>query len=188
MAIQHPQETFVGAFSDHGVAVDLVDWSETIWCGKIGYAADNTGEPDVGEIMDGFQRLDRSQAAGRLEADWDVCMSVHYLSAERPNGVMFGFLVSTERQPNGFDVYRAPAARYARIRICDETARALGHEPWRGGIPPYEWIGEQLAPTFGYRYGDAALPIFEYYGFYRPERCAHDFCYLYVPVSKAEAC
>ena len=43
--------------SDHGVAVDLDDWPETIWCGKIGYAAGNMGEPPA-------PRIRRSGAGG----------------------------------------------------------------------------------------------------------------------------
>jgi predicted transcriptional regulator YdeE len=99
---------------------------------------------------------------------------------------MYASLVASDHQPDGFDVYKVPAAKYARIRMCDETAKALGREPWKGGIPPFEWIGEQIAPKIGYRYGDDKLPIFEYYGFYNPEKNAHEFNYLYVPVDKRD--
>ena len=43
--------------------------------------------------------------------------------------------------------------------MCDETAKALGHEPWTGGIPPCHWIGEQIAPTLGYTYGSGTPAI-----------------------------
>lgn len=186
MTTQHPQEKILATFDYNGIAVDLLEWMDTIWCGKIGYAANNTDEPDVDKIMSGFQSLNfPSVAADRRENDWDVCMSVNYLSAERPNGVMFGFLVTSDRQPDGFDIHQVPAAQYMRIRMCDETAKALDREPWRGGIPPYSWIGEKIAPEFEYTYGDDSLPIFEYYGYYNPDKNAHEFCYLYVPVKKA---
>ena len=97
---------------------------------------------------------------------------------------MFGFLAGTERQPDGFDILKVPAARFARIRMWDETAKALGHEPFKGGIPPHEWIGKEIAPALGYKYGDDTLPIFEYYGYYDPSKYAHEFSYLYVPVEK----
>ncbi len=184
MQRQHPQEKIVHSFDYNGIAVDLLEWTATIWCGKIGFAVDNTGEPNVERIIRDFQTLNTS-AVNEREGDWEVCMSVNYLSPERPNGVMFGFLVGMERQPEVFDIVRVPAALYMRIPMCDKTAKALDSEPWRGGIPPYAWIGEQVAPTFGYRYGDAALPIFEYYGHYNAEQRAHEFSYLYVPVEKA---
>ena len=187
--VKHPQEKIVEAFDYNGITVDIVEWTATIWCGKIGYAANTTDEPDVDKIMSDFQALpqnsqNRTIANGRLEDDWDICMSVNYLSTERPNGVMFGFLVDTEQQSDDYDIYKVPATQYARIHMCDETAKVLGHEPWRGGIPPYEWIGEEIAPQIGYRYGDNTLPIFEYYGYYDPAKYAHEFCYLYVPVEK----
>ena len=126
----------------------------------------------------------RTIANDRIEDDWDVCVSVNYLSAERPNGVMFGFLVGAEQQSDEYDIFKVPAAQYARIRMCDETARALDREPWRGGIPPYEWIGKEIAPALCYEYGNDTLPIFEYYGYYDPAKNRHEFCYLYVPVEK----
>jgi len=183
---KHPQEQIVATFDCDGVAVDLVEWTDTIWCGKIGYAANHSDEPDVGKIMGGFIALDVPNSAvnGRLERGWDVCMSVNYLSKERPNGVMIGFLVDTERQPEGFDTRRVPAAQYMRIQMSDETAKALGREPFKGGIPPYEWIGEHTAPRFGYKYGDDTLPVFEYY-YYDSEKKKHTMSYLYVPVAKA---
>ncbi|HBL84350.1 MAG: hypothetical protein A2Y17_05015 [Clostridiales bacterium GWF2_38_85] len=181
----HPQEKIIETFKYNGVPVEVVEWSETIWCGKIGYADNNTDEPNVDAILNGFMSLDIPAINERIEPDWDVCMSVNYFSKERPNGVMFGDLVGTEHQPDGFDVYKLPAGQYLRIEINDESAKALGSQPWNGGIPPYKWIGEQLAPQFGYRYGDDHLPVFEYYGYYKPEKNAHEFRYLYVPVEKA---
>jgi predicted transcriptional regulator YdeE len=180
----HPQEKILETLDYKGITVDVAEWRDTIWCGKIGYAANNTDEPDVDTIMSGFFALDHTAAAGRAEPDWDICMSVNYLSPERPNGVMVGFLVDTVLQPEDFDTYKVPAARYMRIPMCGKTAKALGREPWHGGIPPYGWIGEQIAPALGYTYGADTLPIFEYYGYYNPRRKKHKFCYLYVPVEK----
>lgn len=183
--IRHPQEKIIETLEYNGITVNIVEWTETVWCGKIGYAVNNTDEPDVDKIMSDFQALNfPDTAAGRLESNWDVCISVNYLSESRPNGVMFGSLVDTDTQPDGFDIYKVPAAQYACIRMCDETAKALGHEPFRGGIPPYQWIGKEIAPKIGYTYADDALPIFEYYGYYDPHKYAHEFCYLYVPVRK----
>jgi hypothetical protein len=186
MDVWHPQENIIETFDYNGVTIEVVGWRDTVWCGKVGYATDNVGEPDVGEIMDGFMALNvPSVVASGREDGWDACISLNYLSHERPNGVMIGFLVSDESQPKEFDLLKFPSALFMRIRMCDETAAALGHEPWHGGIPPYEWIGAQLAPMFGYKYGADTLPVIEYYGFYNPEKNAHEFCYLYVPVEKA---
>lgn len=42
-------------------------------------------------------------------------MSLNYLSCERPSGVMFGFLVKTDVQPDSYDIYKIPAAKFLQI-------------------------------------------------------------------------
>ncbi len=139
MNMQHPQENIIKTYDYNGTLVDLIEWNDTVWCGKVGYADNNTDEPNVEKIMEDFMSV-TTLPDGR-EDNWDICMSLNYLSHERPSGVMFGFLVTTDVQPDSYDIYKIPAAKFLRIRMCDETARVLGHEPWMGGIPPYHWIG-----------------------------------------------
>lgn len=177
----HPQETLVQTFDYHGIRVDLLEWTDTLWCGKIGYAQNCTDEPDVEQIATSFPH---DAIPNDREPGWNVCITINYLSHNRPSGVMFGFLVSTAEQPECFDLVRFPSAQYMRIRICDETAKYLDREPWLGGIPPYDWIGELIAPHLGYTYGEDILPIFEYYGDYHPVENYPQVCYLYVPVQK----
>jgi len=186
MTVPHPQETVLQTYSYNGIPVDLVQWTDTVWCGKIGWARDNTDEPDVDKIAAGMMAvMSVPPSGGRAEPEWEICLSANYLSDTRPNGVMFAYLVTEETQPDCFDVYKLPAAQYLRIRMNAETAAALGHEPWPGGIPPYGWIGEEVAPALGYAYGSDMLPVIEYYGNWQPQKNAHEFCYLYVPVQKA---
>lgn len=185
MTINHPHETILETFTYNNITAELVQWHPSIWCGCVQYAANNTDEPEVGTALNRFMALPFAKIRER-EENWDVCLSLNYLSPDRPNGVMFGFLTDTEEQPDECDILRIPAARYIRIALTDETAHALGHEPWPGGIPPHEWIGEQIAPFLGYKYGSDKLPIIEYYGFYDPAVNAHKYRYLYVPVEKVE--
>lgn len=184
MNTQHPQENIIKTYEYKGIIVDLVDWSDTIWCGKIGYADNSTDEPNVEKIMKDFMSI--SDVPNSREDNWDICMSINYLSDKRPSSVMFGFFVANGNQPKAYDIYKVPAARFLRIRMCDETSKALGHEPWTGGIPPYHWIGEQIAPELGFVYGSDTLPIIEYYGFFKPERGVHEYCYLYVPIKEKD--
>jgi Uncharacterized protein conserved in bacteria len=177
-------EKTVATFDFNGISVDVVNWNETIWCGKVGYAENNTDEPNVGKIFDDFFALDTSVVNERIDGNFDGCVSINYLSKRRPNGVILGFLVGSENQPNGFDVLKFPAAQYMRVSLDDNTAKALGEKPWQGGIPLYQWITEKLAPKFGYQVGDDTLPIFEYYGYYNPEKNIHKLRYLYVPITK----
>ena len=182
-----PQETLIETFDVNGVSAEVVEWRETIWCGKLAYGRKNGSEPNnVDKLLKSYVKLDNpTLTRSPTEPDWSVCMSLNYLS-ERPRGILFGMQVDTEQQPKVYDIYKVPPARFMRVLICEETARALGVEMWHGGIPPYEWIGERIAPQCGYRYGSDALPVFEYYGFYDPETNRHKFCYLYVPVEKVD--
>ena len=42
ISIQHPQEKIIKTYDHNGITVDLIEWSDTVWCGKIGYADNNT--------------------------------------------------------------------------------------------------------------------------------------------------
>ena len=187
MAIQHSHEKILETFGYNGAIFDVIAWTETIWCGKIGYAENNSDEPNVDNIVSDYHRLSRSKLNGKFSPVRDGCISANYLSTERPNGVMFGEMVRTEEQPKGFDILHIPAAKYIRVLLNPETAKALNKEPWHGGIPPYNWIYELLAPHFGYKPSADTLPIIEYYGHYVPDKPKiynNKLCYLYVPVEK----
>ena len=181
-----PQETLAETFDVNGAAVEVVDWRETIWCGKLAYGRKNGAEPNVDKLLNSYLKLDNPALTREpSEPEWAVCVSLNYMMP-RSRGIMFGMQVDTERQPKVYDIYKVPPARFMRVLLCEETAAALGVEMWRGGIPPYQWIGERIAPRFGYRYGSDTLPVFEYYGYYDPETNRHKFCYLYVPVERAD--
>jgi len=179
----HPQERIVETFNHNGVMVEVVEWTETIWCGKVAYAANDADESFASRALDDYFAItSKAPANEKRESGWSVCISINHLSSEHPDGVMYGDLVGTEQQADGYDIYKVPAQRFMRIRLTEGTARALGREPWKGGVPPYEWISEQIAPNYGYKIADGTQPVFEYYGFYNPNTGAHEFCYLYVPV------
>lgn len=184
METLHMQEEVIKTVDYNGIDVDLVQWKDTIWCGKVGYAVNNVDEPDVDKIAKDAQIIFPNNTPNKREKNWEVCISLNYLSNERPNGVMFGFFVETDEQPESYDILKVPSALYMRVKICDETFKALGVEPCTGGIPPYEWIGEGIAPKLGYTYGDDTLPVFEYYGLSKNDNHI-EVCYLYVPVAKA---
>ncbi|MBQ4629181.1 MAG: hypothetical protein IJB44_08875 [Clostridia bacterium] len=132
-------------------------------------------------MNDFMATFDPKIVPNKREENWDVCMSLNYLSSEHPNGVFFGFRVETDKQPDCFDIIKVPSSTYMRVCICEETFKVLNVDPWMGGIPPYEWICEKIAPGFGYQYGSDTLPIFEYYG-HNAEDNHIEICYLYVPV------
>lgn len=183
----HSQEKTLESFEiGQGAKAELVEWSETLWCGKIRFAKNNTDETDVEKLMEEFVALgDAELSPIDPEPGWDVCMSFNYLSKERPSGVFFGFLVQAHRQPEGFDMRWLPEGRYLKLEINEQTAKALESEPWSGGVPPYQWVSETLGPRLGFSCPDSELPIVEYY--HHKEDGSIDGCWLYVPV-KGKAC
>lgn len=178
----HAHETVLESFDlGGGACAQLVRWEETLWCGKIRFAENNTDEPDVEKLMEEFVALGEAELSPvDPEAGWDVCMSFNYLSSERPSGVFFGFLVESHKQPEGFDMRWLPEGQYLKVEINEATAKALDSEPWTGGVPPFQWVSETLGPRLGFSCPDCELPIAEYY--HHKEDGSIDGCFLYVPV------
>lgn len=164
-----------------GAYAELVRWGETLWCGKIRFAENNSDEPDVEKLMEEFVALGEAELSPvGPEAGWDVCMSFNCLSDRRPSGVFFGFLVQSHRQPEGFDMRWVPEGRYLKLEINEQTAKALESENFDGSVPPYQWVSETLGPRLGFTCPDSELPIVEYY--HHREGGSIDGCWLYVPV------
>ncbi len=183
MNSMHKQETVLETFDLNGASANLVEWGETLWCGKVRYAEDNTNEPDVEQLMRDFVALGETEASPHdPEERWDVCLSLNYLSNKRPSGVFFGFLVENRNQPNGFDMLWLPGGQFLRVEINEQTAKALETEPWTGGVPPFQWVSETLGPRLGFSATDSVLPIVEYY--HHQEDGTIDGCWLYVPVRR----
>lgn len=178
----HPQEQLVQSFPRGDVTVELVQWPDSIWCGKLGYAADGSDEPDVEKLLQGYMALDFSRAA-LAEGDGEACFSLQYLSSRLPSGVMFARPALSESQPEEFDILKLPGARYLRVKLDGKTAAYLGCEPWQGGTPPHEWLGERLGPELGFTYSGNDAVVLEYYGDPDPETGNPRVCYLYVSVS-----
>ena len=182
-SIKHPQEHIVDTYRYNGMSVDVVGWGETLWCGKIEYAGDNAGEPDMRRVSDDFLAQDRTAIECRLEIAANALLHFDFQTSERPAAAMFAFLTGTENQPDGFDVKRVPPGQYMRLDLTGESAEALGVDPWDGGAPPVKWISERLAPQFGYRQV-FDLPFVEYYGFKNGSADEVVNAFLYVPVEK----
>lgn len=180
----HKQEKVLENFQFNGAEAQLVEWTETLWCGKVKYAADFTGEPDVEKLMEEFVALGEAELSPiDPEPGWDVCLSLNYLSDQRPSGVFFGFLVENRRQPEGFDLLWLPGGHFLRLEISEKTAKALEAEPWTGGIPPFQWVSETLGPRLGFSAADNAQPVVEYYR--HREDGSIEGCWLYVPVRRS---
>ena len=190
MQALHSHEKVLESFEVNGAQASLVEWGETLWCGKTRYAADNSSEPDVEKLMEDFVALGEQELSPNgPEPGWDVCMSFNYMTDKRPSGVFFGFRVESQNQPRGFDMQFLHAGKYLRVEINEQTAKALEEEPSAGSVPPYQWISQVMGPKLGFDCGDSGLPVVEYY--HHTADGGIDGCWLYVPakgrvVSKVE--
>jgi hypothetical protein len=179
---KHPQETIIDTLNYNGAPIEVVEWSKTIWCGKMGYAANLIDEPDMGGISDRFLAQDHIAIIERLETTGNALLHFNFDVADQTAMAMFAFLVNTDRQPSGFDICKVPPGKYMRIALIEETAKSLGVQPWDGGRPPVEWISELLAPQFGYKQV-FNLPFMEYYGYLNGSTSVIN-AFLYVPVER----
>ncbi|MDD4772703.1 MAG: effector binding domain-containing protein [Eubacteriales bacterium] len=180
---KHPQERIIDTFKYNDMPVEVVEWDETIWCGKIEIAQNCKDEPDMVRVSDQFLAQDRTAIIHRLETAANTLLHFDFQTSKCPAVAMFAFLVGTESQPEGFDVKKVPAGRYMRLPLTPESAKALGVKPWDGGAPPVEWISERLAPQFSYRQV-IDLPFVEYYGYLNGSSDEVVNAFLYVPVEK----
>jgi len=153
-----------------GAIVEVVEWPETIWCGKLGWATNNTDEPDVPRLMESFQAIMDTPTNERLALDWDVALFIDHHRNDRPSGTLFGHVVGTERQPKGYDTYRMPAQIFVRMRNFGEDTAQFD-------------LKKDFLPASGYAY-DSTAPDFSYYGFFDSEKGAHALQYDYTPVTK----
>ena len=184
-SVKHPQERIMETFKYNGMPVEVVEWDETLWCGKIERACNTMDEPDMWKLSNEFLSQDRTAINERLETAANTLLHFDFFTSERPASAMFAFLVKTENQPEGFDVQEVPAGQYMRLDLSPESAKSLGVEPWGGGRPPTEWISERLAPQFGYEQV-FNLPFIEYYGYLNGSTDEVVNAFLYVPVEKSK--
>ncbi len=54
----HSQEKVLKTYNlGQGASAELVQWEETLWCGKLRIAENNTDEPDIEKLMEEFVAL-----------------------------------------------------------------------------------------------------------------------------------
>ena len=151
-----------------GLTVDIVEWPETIWCGKLGWAVNNTDEPDVPRLMESFKTIMDTPTNERLAPHWDVALFIDHHRNDRPSGTLFGHIVGTERQPEGYDMYKMPGQIF--MRMCNFGEGSAGFD-----------LKKDFIPANGYVYDNTA-PDFSYYGYYDVKKGAHALQYDYTPV------
>lgn len=171
-------EKFISDFIHKGIVVEIVKCPETIWCGAVGYAQDNEGEPDIPGLLDRYQRIcgiDKNEVA---MPKWSCCISIDYWKdGAAKRGIMFAQQVLSAEQDEAYDVFGMPESLYARVWVTQEAAMAAFS---RENCEVYELFGVIRAALAdnGYVISDSGAQEIEMYD--------HDdgLFYAYVPVMK----
>jgi hypothetical protein len=149
--LDHPVEMLVQTITYKGVEFDVVERPDVFWVGCVGYANDNTGEPDNGPTLKRFQDLvGISEINERINPDWSAALSLNYTTKDKPCGIMFANESYTDKQDERFDIIKQPGGLWLRISNDKKAATAFfGYDnaepfnPWNYG--PYMYFaGAQI--------------------------------------------
>ena len=172
-----PDEKLTAVLLERGVRFEVVERTQSLWCGVLGYASNLTDEPDIGRLLEKYQSLVPVEKRGLVTPDWSGCISVGYWpSGGSPRGIMFMQQVDTAEQDERYDVYRTPASLYIRVHYdsAEIPQRLFGRDSCEV-FDLYQPIHE-VALKNGYVFHSAEEIEFEYYG--------ATSCYAYCAVKK----
>jgi len=172
-------ETLMQKIEIAGIPAELVLLPATIWCGTLGYAKDNTDEPDISALLQHYQSNCHIPKNSPANPGWDCCISIDYWqNGAVPRGICFANQVLTERQNPSHDVYIMPASLYIRLLNTREIALAAFN---RETCELWELFGFIKDNMTAYGYSVAANGAQEIEMYHH----AHALSYAYVPVTKS---
>lgn len=91
-------EQIVGKFTYKNITFEVVNCPSTIWCGTIGYAANCEDEPDLGALLQKYQKLCDIPKNECANPEWSCAISIDYWQeGKAPRGMMFAQQVLTEK-------------------------------------------------------------------------------------------
>lgn len=112
-------------FTYKNIPFQVVHCPATIWCGILEYAPNCTDEPDIGALLQKYQKLCDIPKAECANPAWSCAISINYWQeGAAPRGMMFAQQVLTEKQNQNYDVYTMPESLFIRVKNTSETAKA----------------------------------------------------------------
>lgn len=162
---------------------EIVEKPETILAGRIIFAKDFTSEDGFNSAIDSLTEAEKQAAFDKLAESvlpiYDVNLSVNFWLSFKHRA--FGFVreVLTEEQPEGVEVYKAPASLYIRAYTDKETAQLISKEQceiWE----LFAYIRDYFMPAHGFKMaknGAQELEVFDTF--------EHKSGYAYMPVIRA---
>lgn len=167
-------------FCCKGIQFELVECPATVWCGTLGYAKNNTDEPDIDGLLEKYQAVCGVPKRERAMPEWSCAISIDYWkNGEAPRGMMFAQQVLTADQAIEHDVYTMPESLYIRVANTAETANAAFG---KDSCEVYELFGviKDVLDECGYAFGTSGAQEIEMYNH------SAGLFYAYVPVVRKD--
>ena len=151
--LNHPVEKLVQIITYKGVEFEVVERPDVLWVGSVGYANNNTDEPDNGPTLKRFQGLINEGVVicDKINPDWSAALSINYTCKDKPCGIMFGNESYSEKQDERFDLFTQPGGLWLRVRNDEDAAarffdydKSKPFNPWEYG--PYRYFAGENAP------------------------------------------
>lgn len=108
----------------NNITFEVVSCPATIWCGALAYAPNCTDEPDIGGLLQRYQKCDAIAKEELANPEWSCAISINYWQeGGAPRGMMFAQQVLTEKQDVNHDVYTMPESLFIRVKNTAEVAQ-----------------------------------------------------------------
>ena len=150
----HPVEKLVQIITYKGVNFEVVERPDVLWVGCVGYAKNNTDEPNNEPTLKRFQELVKTipdAIKERINPDFSAALSINYSCKDKPKGIMFANEAYSDKQDERFDILTQPGGLWLRVSNDEKAATALfGYDksepfnPWKYG--PYMYFAGDQAP------------------------------------------
>lgn len=129
--MQAPEKT-VETISIGGARFEIVEKPETVFAGRIIYAKDYPNADSFNSAIDSLPEEDKQTAFDKLKEAvlpiYDVNLSINFWLDITKRAYGFVREVTTEKQPDGVDIYKMPASLFIRAYTDKNTAQLISKE------------------------------------------------------------
>lgn len=177
--IQNPEKV-VETIMIGGARFEVVEKPETILAGRIIYAKDFPNINSFNSAINLLTEEDKQAAFGKLRECvlpiYDINLSVNFWLDEKQRAYGFAREVTTEKQPDGVEVYKMPASLFIRAYTDKGMSQLISKEQceiWE----LFSYIRDYFMPSHGFRMAENGAQELEVF-----DTSEHTTGYAYVPV------
>lgn len=175
-------EKVIEAIKVGGAVFEIVEKPEIILAGKNIYAKDFVDISGFDTAIELFMTSDEQSAYDTLECTvfptYDIHLSVNFWRNEKSRTYGFVREVTTDRQPEGIDIYKIPASLFVRAYTNKSTAQLMSKEQcevWE----LLAYIRDYFMPSHGFKMVENGAQEMEIF-----DTSEHKSGYAYIPVMR----